>query len=122
MSGRHDFDFLHGGCEVRHRRRTEFLDPGSDREEFASTTRCRPLFDGAANVDGIDMPHLGARGRTPRLRRGDPADHLGHGLHASWSGPGTGLRNALSVNAGSGRGRSWSGRAASRAANSSARG
>ncbi|MEW2044756.1 hypothetical protein [Streptomyces sp. NPDC005476] len=67
MSGAHDFDFLHGDWDVRHRRRTDFLDPGSDWEEFWSTCRCRPLFDGAANIDEIDMPHLGAKGLTLRL-------------------------------------------------------
>lgn len=67
MSSPHDFDFLHGEWEVHHRRRTDFLDPGSDWEEFPSTARCRPLFDGAANIDEIDMPHLGAKGLTLRL-------------------------------------------------------
>ncbi|MDQ0584426.1 hypothetical protein [Streptomyces rishiriensis] len=67
MSGPHDFDFLHGEWEVRHRRRTDFLDPDSAWEEFPSTARCRPLFDGAANIDEIDMPHLGAKGLTLRL-------------------------------------------------------
>ncbi|MET7656007.1 MULTISPECIES: hypothetical protein [unclassified Streptomyces] len=67
MSSPHDFDFLHGAWEVRHRRRTDFLDPDSDWEEFPSTAHCRPLFDGAANIDEIDMPHLGAKGLTLRL-------------------------------------------------------
>ncbi|MFD7936301.1 hypothetical protein ACFV4T_17515 [Streptomyces sp. NPDC059755] len=67
MSSPHDFDFFHGAWEVRHRRRTEFLDPESDWEEFPSTAHCRPLFDGAANIDEIDMPHLGAKGLTLRL-------------------------------------------------------
>ncbi|MEV0171390.1 hypothetical protein AB0I00_09735 [Streptomyces sp. NPDC050803] len=67
MSGARDFDFLHGDWEVRHRRRADFLDPDSDWEEFPSTTRCWSLFDGAANVDEIDMPHLGSKGLTLRL-------------------------------------------------------
>ncbi|MGW2045952.1 hypothetical protein ACWCPF_12305 [Streptomyces sp. NPDC001858] len=67
MSSPHDFDFLHGEWEVRHRRRTDFLDAGSAWEEFPSTVRCWPLFDGAANIDEIDMPHLGAKGLTLRL-------------------------------------------------------
>ncbi|MEI5519204.1 hypothetical protein WB401_09715 [Streptomyces brasiliscabiei] len=67
MSGPHDFDFLHGDWEVRHRRRTDFLDPDGGWEEFSSTTRCFPLFDGAANVDEIDLPHLGSKGLTLRL-------------------------------------------------------
>jgi hypothetical protein len=67
MSSPHDFDFLHGEWQVRHRRRTDFLDPDSGWEEFPSTSRCRPLFDGAANIDEIDMPHLGSKGLTLRL-------------------------------------------------------
>jgi hypothetical protein len=67
MSSPHDFDFFHGEWEVRHRRRTDFLDPDSGWEEFPSTSRCWPLFDGAANIDEIDMPHLGAKGLTLRL-------------------------------------------------------
>ncbi|MEU6086834.1 hypothetical protein ABZ865_08490 [Streptomyces sp. NPDC047085] len=67
MSSPHDFDFLHGSWRVLNRRRTNFLDPGSDWEEFPATSHCRPLFDGAANIDEIDMPHLGAKGLTLRL-------------------------------------------------------
>ncbi|MEU9454990.1 hypothetical protein [Streptomyces sp. NPDC048277] len=67
MSSPHDFDFLHGAWEVHNRRRTDFLDPDGDWEEFPAVNRCWPLFDGAANVDEIDMPHLGAKGATLRL-------------------------------------------------------
>ncbi|MDH6547632.1 hypothetical protein [Streptomyces sp. SAI-041] len=67
MSSPHDFDFFHGDWEVRNRRRTDFLDPDSVWEEFPATSSCRPLFDGAANVDEIDMPHLEAKGATLRL-------------------------------------------------------
>ncbi|MFE0523470.1 hypothetical protein [Streptomyces sp. NPDC058954] len=67
MSSPHDFDFLHGEWEVAHRRRTDFLDPDSTWVEFPSTSRCLPLFDGAANIDEIDMPYLGAKGLTLRL-------------------------------------------------------
>ncbi|MBO4255698.1 hypothetical protein [Streptomyces griseorubiginosus] len=67
MSSTHDFDFLHGEWEVANRRRTDFLDPDSGWEEFPATHWCRPLFDGAANIDEIDMPHLGAKGLTLRL-------------------------------------------------------
>ncbi len=67
MSSAHDFDFFHGDWEVLHRRRTDFLDPGSGREEFSGTSRCRPLFDGTANLDEIDMPRLSAKGATLRL-------------------------------------------------------
>ncbi|MFF4501781.1 hypothetical protein [Streptomyces sp. NPDC001401] len=67
MSSPHDFDFFHGEWEVVNRRRTDFLDPDSDWVEFPATNRCWPLFDGAANVDEIDMPYLGAKGATLRL-------------------------------------------------------
>jgi len=67
MSSPHDFDFFHGDWEVRNRRRADFLDPDSAWEEFPATSRCWPLFDGAANVDEIDMPHLEAKGATLRL-------------------------------------------------------
>ncbi|OUD04552.1 hypothetical protein [Streptomyces swartbergensis] len=67
MSSPHDFDFFHGTWSVLHRRRTGFLDPGSDWEEFPGRSECRALFDGAANIDEIDMPHLGAKGLTLRL-------------------------------------------------------
>jgi hypothetical protein len=67
MSSPHDFDFLHGEWEVHHRRRTDFLDPDSRWEEFGATSRCWSLFDGAANLDEIDMPHLGSKGLTLRL-------------------------------------------------------
>ncbi|MGY4981231.1 hypothetical protein ACWCYL_29470 [Streptomyces sp. 900105755] len=67
MSTPNDFDFLHGEWEVRNRRRTDFLDPDSAWVEFPAVSRCLPLFDGAANVDEIDMPYLGAKGLTLRL-------------------------------------------------------
>ena len=67
MSSSHDFDFLHGDWQVRNRRRTDFLAPDGDWEEFPAVSRCRPLFDGAANLDEIDMPALGAKGATLRL-------------------------------------------------------
>jgi hypothetical protein len=67
MSSPHDFDFFHGEWEVLNRRRADFLDPDSPWEEFPATSRCWPLFDGAANVDEIDMPHLKAKGATLRL-------------------------------------------------------
>jgi hypothetical protein len=67
MSGPRDFGFLHGEWRVRNRRRTDFLDPGSGWEEFDGTSHCWSLFDGAANVDEIDMPHLGSKGLTLRL-------------------------------------------------------
>ncbi|MGW3100671.1 hypothetical protein [Streptomyces sp. NPDC001100] len=67
MSSPRDFDFLHGEWEVVNRRLTDFLQPGSGWEEFTGVSHCRPLFDGAANVDEIDMPYLGSKGLTLRL-------------------------------------------------------
>ncbi|MEU6372277.1 hypothetical protein [Streptomyces sp. NPDC046909] len=67
MSSPHDFDFFHGEWQVQHRRRTDFLDPDSDWEEFPGTSRCWALFDGTANLDEIDMPHLASKGATLRL-------------------------------------------------------
>ncbi|MGW6738728.1 hypothetical protein [Streptomyces sp. NPDC055013] len=67
MSSPHDFDFFHGDWDVVNRRRTDFLDRDSDWEEFPATSRCRPLFDGAANIDEVDMAHLGSKGLTLRL-------------------------------------------------------
>ncbi|MEV2215561.1 hypothetical protein AB0H86_29720 [Streptomyces sp. NPDC050997] len=67
MSGPHDFDFFHGEWEVRHRRRTDFLDPDSGWEEFWATSRCWSLFDGAANIDELDVPSQGWKGLTLRL-------------------------------------------------------
>ncbi|GHG87047.1 hypothetical protein [Streptomyces lanatus] len=67
MSSPNDFDFFHGEWVVRHHRRTDFLDPESDWEEFPGTSRCWSLFDGAANLDEVDMPHLSAKGATLRL-------------------------------------------------------
>jgi hypothetical protein len=67
MSGPHDFDFLHGDWQVRNRLRTGFLDPDGVWTEFPGTTRCWSVFEGAANVDEIDLPRLGYRGLTLRL-------------------------------------------------------
>ncbi|MFJ9241377.1 hypothetical protein [Streptomyces sp. NPDC101776] len=67
MSSPRDFDFLHGEWKVVNRRLTDFLRPDSGWEEFEGANRCRPLFDGAANVDEIDMPRLGSKGLTLRL-------------------------------------------------------
>ena len=67
MSSPHDFDFFHGEWKVRHRRRTDFLDPDSGWEEFPATSRCWSLFDGAANIDELDVPSQEWKGLTLRL-------------------------------------------------------
>ncbi|MFD3315224.1 hypothetical protein [Streptomyces sp. NPDC058694] len=64
----HDFDFFVGEWDVAHRRRTDFLDAGSDWEEFPATNRCWSLFDGAGNIDEMDVPGQGWKGLTLRLR------------------------------------------------------
>ncbi len=67
MSTPHDFDFFVGEWDVAHRRRTDFLDAGSDWEEFPATNRCWSLFDGAGNIDEMDVPGQGWKGLTLRL-------------------------------------------------------
>jgi hypothetical protein len=61
------FGFLHGDWDVANRRRTDFLDPESGWDEFPATSRCWGLFDGAANIDEIDVPSRGWKGLTLRL-------------------------------------------------------
>ncbi|MEU9210961.1 hypothetical protein AB0D27_24185 [Streptomyces sp. NPDC048415] len=67
MSTAHDFDFFHGEWDVLNRRRADFLDAESGWEEFPATNRCWSLFDGAANIDEIDVPGQGWKGLTLRL-------------------------------------------------------
>jgi hypothetical protein len=85
MSSPHDFDFFHGEWEVLNRRRTDLLDPDSGWEEFPATSHCRPFFDGAANVDEIDMPYLGSKGLTLRL-----FDRESEQWSLNWSSSGSG--------------------------------
>jgi len=67
VSTAHDFDFLHGEWDIHHHRRTDFLDADSDWEEFPATHRCWSLFDGAADIDEMDVPGQGWKGLTLRL-------------------------------------------------------
>ncbi|PBC60131.1 hypothetical protein BKI49_30610 [Streptomyces sp. Tue6028] len=67
MSTPHDFDFLLGDWDVHNRRLTDFLDPDGGWEEFPATSHCRSLFDGAADIDEMDVPDLGWKGLTLRL-------------------------------------------------------
>ena len=85
MSSPHDFDFLHGDWEVANRRLTDFLQPTSGWVEFTGTSHCQPYFDGAANVDEIDMPYLGSKGLTLRLFDRETAQ-----WSLNWSSSGTG--------------------------------
>ncbi|MFC8195411.1 hypothetical protein ACFUTV_08430 [Streptomyces sp. NPDC057298] len=63
-----DFGFLVGEWDVAHRRRTDFLDAGSAWAEFPATSRCWSLFDGAGNIDEMDVPGQGWKRLTLRLR------------------------------------------------------
>ncbi|WP_405974928.1 hypothetical protein OG496_44690 [Streptomyces sp. NBC_00988] len=85
MSSPHDFDFFHGEWEVANRRLTDFLQPGSGWEEFEGASRCWPLFDGAANVDEIDMPYVDSKGLTLRLFNRETGQ-----WSLNWSSSGTG--------------------------------
>ncbi|MFB7417480.1 hypothetical protein ACFC18_01275 [Streptomyces sp. NPDC056121] len=86
MSTAHDFDFFFGDWDVVHRRRTDFLDAHSGREEFAATNRCWSLFDGAANIDEMDCPTEGFKGLTLRL-----FDHAARTWSLNWSSSRTGI-------------------------------
>ncbi|MGW1066622.1 hypothetical protein ACWD4F_19170 [Streptomyces aureus] len=66
-SAARDFAFLLGDWDVVNRRRTDYLDPQSDWEEFPAVSHCRSLFGGAANLDEIDVPSQGWTGLTLRL-------------------------------------------------------
>jgi hypothetical protein len=69
--GAGDFDFFVGSWTGRQRKLRKVLNGCDDWEEFASTTRCWSLFDGAANLDEVWFPELGSGGVTLRLF--DPA-------------------------------------------------
>ncbi|MEV6577466.1 hypothetical protein AB0M92_04770 [Streptomyces sp. NPDC051582] len=62
-----DFDFLLGTWDVTNRRRTDFLDPDSEWEEFRGVSRASRHFDGAASFDEIEFPAEGFAGLTLRL-------------------------------------------------------
>ncbi|WP_406356636.1 hypothetical protein [Streptomyces sp. NBC_00658] len=71
MSSAHDFDFFQGEWDVHYRRRTDFLDTDSDWEEFGATSRGWSLFDGAGNIDEMDVAVQDWKALTLRLF--DPA-------------------------------------------------
>ncbi|WP_062431079.1 hypothetical protein [Herbidospora daliensis] len=50
------FDFLIGDWTVANRRRLNYVDPGSEWEEFTGHSTCRPLFDGGANIEEMVCP------------------------------------------------------------------
>ena len=67
MTAAGDFGFLVGSWDVRQRRRCRWLAGCNEWEEFGSTSRCWSLFDGAANVDELQVPERGFSGLSLRL-------------------------------------------------------
>ncbi len=65
----HDFDFLFGKWNVHHRKLKERLKGSNLWEEFESTAVARPLWDGRANIDEIELESPSGRlqGMTLRL-------------------------------------------------------
>jgi hypothetical protein len=62
-----DFDFFTGTWDVANRRRTDFLDSGSEWEEFPAISHASVHFDGSAHFDEIAFPTKGYAGLTLRL-------------------------------------------------------
>ena len=63
----HDFDFFAGTWDIVNRWRTDFLDSGSEWEEFPGISHASRHFDGNVNFDRRD--HLPDKG----VLRADPA-------------------------------------------------
>ena len=59
-----DFDFFTGTWDVANRWRTDFLDPGSQWEEFPGVSHASRHFGGNANFDEITFPTKGFSGLT----------------------------------------------------------
>ncbi|GAB3387523.1 NIPSNAP family protein [Lysobacter fragariae] len=70
--GRHDFDFIHGRWQVQNERLRQRLAGSNDWEVFTARDECRPLFDGAGNLEEF---HTGWNGGFEgiALRLYDPA-------------------------------------------------
>lgn len=62
-----DFDFFAGTWDVASRWRVDFLDPGSDWEEFPAVCHGSRHFDGGASFDEISFPTKNFSGLTLRL-------------------------------------------------------
>lgn len=90
--GSHDFDFLFGSADVRHRRLTERLAGSAEWLEFTGHQTAWPLLGGLANTDDneFEMPDGVHRGVS--LRSYDPAT----GTWAIWW-LGDGNRQTLDV-------------------------
>ncbi|HEY7489065.1 MAG TPA: hypothetical protein VH912_31795 [Streptosporangiaceae bacterium] len=62
-----DFDFLAGTWDVANRRRTDYLDPASEWEEFPGISHASRHFDGGASFDEFEFPTRNSGGLTLRL-------------------------------------------------------
>ena len=72
-----DFDFFTGTWDIANRWRTNFLDPGSEWEEFPGVSDASRHFDGNANFDEIIFPTKGFSGLTLRFCTLQPGHHSG---------------------------------------------
>jgi len=61
------FDFLVGTWDTTQRKMVKPLSGSDEWETSAGTLRSFRMFDGAANVDELDLPELGFKGITLRL-------------------------------------------------------
>jgi hypothetical protein len=66
-----NFDWLHGTWQTTQRRMVKPLGGSAEWESTDGTLTCHNLFDGAANVDEVDLPGFGFKGISLRLL--DPA-------------------------------------------------
>ncbi|MEO6690019.1 MAG: DUF1579 family protein [Dokdonella sp.] len=73
LAGLHDFDFLVGQWQVRHRRLKERLADSHEWVEFDGTCTMRQLMDGWGNVDDNVMSMPTGAYRGVGLRSYDPA-------------------------------------------------
>lgn len=51
MTGRHDFDFIHGRWQVQNQRLKQRLTGSNDWEVFTAAAECRPLLGGIGNLE-----------------------------------------------------------------------
>src|SRR6476469_4493313 len=61
-----NFDWLHGTWQTT-QRKTKPLSGSDEWETTDGTLTCHNLFDGAANVDEVDLPGFGFKGISLRL-------------------------------------------------------
>jgi hypothetical protein len=66
-----NFDWLHGTWQTTQRKMVKPLSDSDEWETTDGTLTCHNLFDGAANVDEVDLPGFGFKGISLRLL--DPA-------------------------------------------------